>query len=33
MVEHDQSILQYADWIIRLDNGKMVNATNGKHEK
>jgi excinuclease ABC subunit A len=24
MIEHDQSILQYADEIIRLENGKVV---------
>ena len=24
MIEHDHSILQHADHIIRLDNGKLV---------
>jgi ABC-type siderophore export system fused ATPase/permease subunit len=24
MIEHDQSILQYADHIIRLEEGKVV---------
>jgi excinuclease ABC subunit A len=24
MIEHDQSILQYADWVIRLEEGKLM---------